>query len=51
MEQSPFWEANIPGVLCNPKVHHRFQKNSPPVPNLGQINPFHVPIPIPEDTF
>ena len=48
--QSPSLEANwfaagqeIPRISRNPKVHYRTQKRPPPVPILGQPNPFHIP--------
>ena len=47
--QSP-WEANwfaasqeIPPISRNPKVHYRTHKRPPPVSNLGQPNPVHIP--------
>ena len=50
MEQSPSWEANwsvaskeIPRILCNPKVHHRTHKRTPPVPILSYLHPVHTP--------
>ena len=50
MVHSPSWEANwfaasqeIPHVSRNPKVHYRTHKRPPPVSNLGQPNPVHIP--------
>ena len=50
MVQSPSWEANwfaanqeIPRISRNPKVHYRTHKRRPPVSNLGQPNPVHIP--------
>ena len=50
MVQSPSWEANrfavsqeIPHISKNPKVHYRTHKRPPPVSNLGQPNPVHIP--------
>ena len=50
MVQSPSWEANwfaasqeIPRISRNPKVRYRTHKRPPPVPILGQPNPFHIP--------
>ena len=52
MEQSPSWEANcftasqeIPRIVWNPKAHYRIHKYPPPVPTLGQLDPFHTPTP------
>ena len=51
MVQSPSCEANwfaasqeIPRISRNPKVHYRTHKRPPPVSNLGQPNPVHIPI-------
>ena len=50
MVQSPSWEANwfaasqeIPRISRNPKVSYRTHKRPPPVSNLGQPNPVHIP--------
>ena len=50
MVQSPSWEANwfaasqeIPRISRNPTVHYRTHKRPPPVSNLGQPNPVHIP--------
>ena len=50
MVQSPSWEANwfaasqeIPRISRNLTVHSRTHKRPPPVPNLGQPNPVHIP--------
>ena len=50
MVQSPSWEANwfaasqvIPRISRNPKVHYRTHKRTPPVSNLSQPNPVHIP--------
>jgi len=54
MEQNSILKPNrfiasreIPSVVCNPKVHHRFNTSSPlfqswfPVPNLRHCRPFN----------
>jgi len=48
--QSPSWEANwfaasqeIPRISQNKKVHYRTHKHPPPVTNLDQPNPVHIP--------
>ena len=50
MVHSPSWEANwfaasqeIPYISRNPKFHYRTHKCTPPVSNLGQPNPVHIP--------
>ena len=50
MVHSPSWEANwsatsqkIPCISRNPKVHYRTHKRPPPVSNLSQPNPVHIP--------
>jgi hypothetical protein len=54
MQQSPTWQANrfsasqeIPGMLWYTKVHYRFHKCTPSVPNLSQLDP----VPSPHLTF
>jgi len=56
MEQSASWDANrfaasqeITPTLWNTEVLYHMYKSPLPVPILSQINPVHVPIPIPED--
>jgi hypothetical protein len=58
MEQGVSWEANslsdsqeIPLILWNSKVLSRFDKDTPFVPILNQINPIHVPIIVIEGLF
>jgi hypothetical protein len=58
MEQSPSWETDrflasqeISRVLWNPDVHYSVLKSTPLVPVSNHINPVHIPIPLPEDTF
>jgi len=50
MVHSPSWEANwfaasqeIPHISRNPNVHYRTHKLPPPIFNLGQPNPVHIP--------
>ena len=52
MEQSPTWQANRSSaseeetrILGNPKDYYPIYKNRPPVLNLSQKNPIHVPHP------
>ena len=49
MKQGLSWEANrfsasheIPRILWNQKVHHRFFNSPSPIPILSRINPVHV---------
>ena len=50
MVQNPSWEGNwfaasqvIPRISRNPQVNYRTNKRPPPVSNLGQPNPVHIP--------
>ena len=50
MVRSPSWEANwfaasqeIPRISRNPKVHYCTHKRPPPVSNLSQPSPVHMP--------
>ena len=50
MVQSPSWASNwfaasqeIPRISRNPKVHYCTHKRPPPVSNLGQLIPVHIP--------
>jgi hypothetical protein len=49
-ESKRFSESEeIPRILWKPKDHYSIYKSPPPFPILIQINPFHSPIPLPEN--